>query len=265
MYATIGGGAGNVVSMLEGTIGGGNNNRLGGALPAATSGSFINFGQLNTIGGGGGNFIASSALGSTIAGGAYNFILDGENSTIGGGLRNTNTGSYAAIPGGDLNFAAGRSYAAGHRARAVNSGTFVWADAQNADFSSTAANQYLIRASGGVGINTNNPGATLDVNGSLRVGFGTTIFRNLQGGAAQMTSSPSTAKTNFTFQFPKAFGAVPTVIVTARNEPAQSNAEDTFAVSVRRVTTTNCTVNVVRVDTAAGWGQFLMFDWVAWE
>ena len=153
----------------------------------------------------------------------------------------------------------------GYRAKANHDGTFVWADTQGADFPSTATGQFLLRAAGGVGINTNNPAATLDVNGSLRVGFGTTIFRNLQGGMAQMTSSSLTAKTNFTFQFPKAFGALPVVIVTARNEPAQANADDTFAVSVRRVTPTNCTVNIVRVDTAAGWGQLLMFDWMAWE
>ena len=58
---------------------------------------------------------------------------------------------------------------------------------------------------------------------------------------------------------------MPKITVTARNEPAQFNADDTFAVSVRRVTTTNCTVNIVRVDAVAGWGQLLMFNWMAWE
>jgi hypothetical protein len=130
------------------------------------------------------------------------------------------------------------------------------------DFASSGANQFLIRASGGVGINTSNPGATLDVNGSLRVGNGATVFNNLQGGLAQMTTDSATVKTNFTFTFPKAFGAVPNVVVSARSAV---DVDDTFAVTVRRVTTTTCTVNVVRVDTAAGWGQRVQVNWLAWE
>jgi len=44
----------------------------------------------------------------------------------------------------------------------------VWADSQSADFISSANNQFLIRAGGGVGINTNNPnGAALNANGVI--------------------------------------------------------------------------------------------------
>ena len=35
------------------------------------------------------------------------------------------------------------------RARATNDGVFAWADSQDADFASSAANQFLVRASGG--------------------------------------------------------------------------------------------------------------------
>ena len=48
-------------------------------------------------------------------------------------------------------------FAAGFRAKALHAGTFVWADATWEDFASTGDNQFLIRASGGVGIGTNNP------------------------------------------------------------------------------------------------------------
>jgi hypothetical protein len=64
------------------------------------------------------------------------------------------------------NTAADYAFAAGRRAKAVNTGAFVWADSQNADFSSTAANQFLVRAAGGVGINTTNPVVPLTVEGS---------------------------------------------------------------------------------------------------
>ena len=43
------------------------------------------------------------------------------------------------------------------------SGTFVWADADLFGFSSTAPNQFLIRASGGVGIGLNNPETPLHI------------------------------------------------------------------------------------------------------
>ena len=57
------------------------------------------------------------------------------------------------------------STAMGNRAQATNDNTFVWADSQDADFTSTGTNQFLIRASGGVGINTDSPQFALHVNG----------------------------------------------------------------------------------------------------
>jgi len=234
---------------------------------------------LQTIGGGAANFIGSGAMGALIAGGINNWIYGGGlHSTIsggrtnvvtnafyaviGGGYNNLAIGDYATIPGGVLNTAGSRSFAAGSRAKATNQGTFVWADSQNGDFGSTSNNQFLVRAAGGVGINTTNPAATLDVNGSVRVGSAGTALANLQAGLAQMATDSATVKTNFTFTFPKAFSSVPNVLVSARSA---SDVDDTFAVTVRRVTTTTCTVNVVRTDVAAGWGQHVQVTWMAWE
>ncbi|MBK8192237.1 MAG: hypothetical protein IPK76_03080 [Lewinellaceae bacterium] len=71
------------------------------------------------------------------------------------------------VPGGWVNRAYGDySFAAGRRATANHHGTFVWADNTNANFSSTAEKQFLIRAGNGVGINKNNPATALDVNGT---------------------------------------------------------------------------------------------------
>jgi len=48
-----------------------------------------------------------------------------------------------------------------------DAGTFAWADAQGPEFVSSGANQFLVRAAGGVGINTNAPFANkLTVQGS---------------------------------------------------------------------------------------------------
>jgi hypothetical protein len=65
------------------------------------------------------------------------------------------------------------SFAAGCFANARHPGTFVWADTEDSfcsggpEFASTGANQFLIRASGGVGIGTNRPNQLLAVGDSF--------------------------------------------------------------------------------------------------
>jgi hypothetical protein len=147
-------------------------------------------GHPNVIGGGPSNSINSSCWSSFIGGGTSNEItsliynagiLTGsgnlidrlaswypDHSVIGGGINNTNAGFAAVVPGGKQNLAYGQfSLAAGHRAKAVGDGSFVWADYQSADFASTTNNQFLIRASGGVGIGTNTPRSALHVHGTI--------------------------------------------------------------------------------------------------
>jgi hypothetical protein len=46
-----------------------------------------------------------------------------------------------------------------------DSGTFVWASGPGGDFVSTGIYQFLVRAVGGIGFNTNNPGTAFDVVG----------------------------------------------------------------------------------------------------
>jgi hypothetical protein len=57
------------------------------------------------------------------------------------------------------------SFAAGRNAHAIHHGAFVWADSTGGSLSSTATNQFLIRASGGVSVFSNaaaTAGAKLD-------------------------------------------------------------------------------------------------------
>jgi hypothetical protein len=55
------------------------------------------------------------------------------------------------VAGGGGNVAQGlRSFAAGHRAKALHNGTFVWGDSTGADVVSAANDQFVIRACGGV-------------------------------------------------------------------------------------------------------------------
>jgi hypothetical protein len=190
----------NRVTDAYGTVGGGYGNRAGDDAGTTTDSSFATVGggysnaasdSSSTVGGGQRN--VASGPWSTVGGG-YENAASGFRSTVGGGSANVASGSTSAISGGFLNCAGGRySWAGGTRAKvrpATNpggadacsgltypgghgdEGTFVWADSQIADFVSTGSNQFLVRAQGGVAINTNTPatGAALTVNGATSLG-----------------------------------------------------------------------------------------------
>lgn len=158
-YSTIGGGAANSIIAVQSTIGGGVNNT-------------ITIDGFNSTIAGGNNNTASGFI-STVAGGAGNTAA-ATYSTVGGGTANIASGQYSVVPGGIFNASGGDySFAAGRQAKVRtpaqsndsdgDEGTFAWADSTPADFVSTGPNQFLIRASGGVGINTNSPLAPLHI------------------------------------------------------------------------------------------------------
>jgi hypothetical protein len=160
------------------TIGGGSNQVVqAGAMGSTIAGGWVNKVEANarsaTIGGGFDNIIGSDAGVTTISGGGDNWIgAYATGATIGGGGRNTvlDGASYSTVPGGLDNQAGGHySFAAGRRAKARHQGSFVWADSQYLDFASTADNQFLIRASGGVGIGGAPQDALLDIEGNARL------------------------------------------------------------------------------------------------
>ena len=133
----------------------GDHSTVGGGSDCVASGLY------GAVGGGEGN--VADNIHSAVGGGEYNSAT-GVGSAIGGGSMNQASGRCASVTGGLYNTAGGDySFAAGRRAKANHPGTFVWADSTNADFASTGENQFLIRASGGVGIGTTSPGAQLDV------------------------------------------------------------------------------------------------------
>lgn len=150
-YAAVGGGSKNVASALYSVVGGGFTNTAGGAW--ATVGG----GQINTVAAmyatvcGGSSNLASGSY-SIVAGGGGN-VASGFDAFVGGGIANVASGVDSAIPGGDQNHAAGDySFAAGRRARisADHDGAFLFADGNNFNFASWAANEFGVRATGGV-------------------------------------------------------------------------------------------------------------------
>jgi hypothetical protein len=139
-----------------------------------------------TVAGGFSNLILNAAYSSTIGGGEYNSVDGGSWGTVAGGVSNsvtadygvvsggwdgTASGQFASVPGGAGNVAAGDySMAAGRRAKANHIGAFVWGDSAFADFASTGADQFLIRAAGGVGVGVTAPATPLHVDGGTDVG-----------------------------------------------------------------------------------------------
>jgi hypothetical protein len=146
--ATVGGGVGNVASWIYSTVGGGSGNTATQEYATVAGGGGNDApGQYSAVGGGVSN--TASGNSSTVAGGQSNSATT-FNATVGGGFQNAATGHSATIPGGLDNSATSTyAFAAGQRAKALHSGSFVWGDSSNFDFSSTAANQVSFRAVGG--------------------------------------------------------------------------------------------------------------------
>jgi hypothetical protein len=156
--ATIGGGLGNFIDQLSsgstiaggdnnvvegagqqffcGTVGGGQSNQVSGAFSTIPGGTCnkINLGSpYSAIGGGDYNSVANSATNATIAGGQSNYVF----------------APYGMIPGGANNTAGNFAFAAGQLAQANSRNAFVWGDG-SAVTTSTAVDQFVVRASGGV-------------------------------------------------------------------------------------------------------------------
>jgi len=158
-YATVGGGVGNAAGSYGATVGGGSGNAAGN--------------NYATVAGGGSN--TASGRSAMIAGGQSNTAAS-TYATIGGGLSNVVTATFGTIPGGFQNFVGG-SYglAAGQQARVEHDGAFVWSDSSSIPFASTGPDQFLIDASGGVGIGTDSPTHMLTVAGDAAIRSGAAI------------------------------------------------------------------------------------------
>ena len=210
-FGVIGGGSGNIINSsgplafnLGGTIGGGLTNRILGGSSDTISGGINNtidvLGGASAVGGGNQNSVKANTSVSSIAGGFHNQVGTGvgfiTGGAIGGGTSNTVGASYATVPGGVENEANAQfSLAAGRRAKAEHSGSFVWADSTNADFSSTAANQFAVRANNGVMIQSSTTALDLRGGGGIRVagaGLNTSTPIFTHRGNAFNTTGPET-------------------------------------------------------------------------
>jgi hypothetical protein len=202
-HATVGGGTGNLARSAQSTVSGGNNNRVETSPQASVAG-----GSANSV---------TNSLAGFIGGGEQNRMLDAADSVIGGGLNNVagtpysailggegnqteGIGGYATVLGGSYNMASGtHSVAAGHRARATHSGSFVWNAWPGDVFPSKQDGEFAARAYGGFRFVTDGPDVgtgdiTLDAgNAAVRI-FGKSANFNF-GSAFNVTAG---AGVNFT-------------------------------------------------------------------
>jgi hypothetical protein len=165
-YATVAGGFANYSNAFSASIFGGQTNTVGTIPPStevADNGTIV-----------GGQFNIVSQQDATIVGGRGN-RSSGFFSVVVGGSGNTASGINAVAIGGSKNNAAGdASFAGGTRAFTKASavattghqGAFVWADTTNADFFSTANNEFAVRASGGYRLISGAGGCTLPAGGA---------------------------------------------------------------------------------------------------
>jgi hypothetical protein len=139
--STVAGGESNNVWDTGGTIGGGSSNSAGDAAGGLVDNTFATVagGQSNTATGGHGSIAGGrnnqvTDQYGTVAGGRNNRAGDSAGTTsdrsyatVGGGYDNVASGLYATVPGGDGNVASGwGSFAAGRRASATHTNSFVW-------------------------------------------------------------------------------------------------------------------------------------------
>ncbi len=152
MGAVIGGGgysgSPNRVGNLFATVVGGARNTASGQFSTAMGYDAVASGDL------------SIAMGvSTTASGTNSIAM---------GYFTSAYGAYSTAMGYGSTAAADYSTAMGNNSKAYSTGSFVWADAQAADFASTGNNEFCVRASGGV-----------QLSGDTRMFFGSTLGQKI--------------------------------------------------------------------------------------
>jgi hypothetical protein len=195
--------------------------------------------------------------------GNFSFIGGGDDNLINAGAQ------FATIPGGlsnEIGVNGSFSFAAGRRAVANHTGSFVWADSTNADFSSTQADQFRIRAENGLSL-ANDAGP----NKVVPIG---TLFRDNTVVAWGRITSAGVLETNFNVasvtrvsagryevllnsSLQSGFTLMPAV--TAEVDPDGSNVVPTGAANAR-IAVTNQVAAGIRFEIYIYNGSFNLVD-----
>ncbi len=190
--SAIAGGSENTASGSGAFIGGGSQNIASGNYSVATGGLTNESSVIySSIGGGNLNFSAGDA--STIGGGYFNDATNLD-AVVGGGSENIASGVAATIPGGSQNTAAGDlSFASGFGATVdpLHDGATLFADSRQFFFFSASANEFAVRATGGVRLVTGINAASNGVpNAGVKLNPGSGTWLSLSDRNAKENISP---------------------------------------------------------------------------
>jgi hypothetical protein len=154
--SAIGAGTRNLITDNDSFIGAGDTNTITAQF------SVIGGGHLNTVTGQYGVIVGGSENAVTDD---YSSVLGGESNTVGGvssavlgGQNNFVSGDYSMAFGQNSSATVNYSVAMGRRAKADHTGSFVFADGNDADINSQANNSYTARFTGGFYLFTDNGG-----------------------------------------------------------------------------------------------------------
>ena len=187
------------------TVGGGQNNSATGSY-ATVGGGYQNSAREWSATVGGGQDNQATGLWATVAGGQDNHAntmvmgasqVRQHHATVGGGKENHAEGAYATVPGGQKNRADGsHSFAAGFRANitSLHGGSFLFADAsRNIPFPSANANEFAVRAAGGVRFVTGTD-ATGNLTAGVKLDRGSSSWASLSDRDAKANVAPVNAR-----------------------------------------------------------------------
>ncbi|MCL4789493.1 MAG: tail fiber domain-containing protein [Verrucomicrobia bacterium] len=183
-------GAGARVESLAGGTAIGENSLVSGNEAAALGNGTLALGDYSLAAGyrSEASGLHATAIGTVAkAGGNYSVSLG--NNTVAGGRSATALGELSEALGD-------RSLAAGMQARAEHAGSFVWADAQGTPFFSTTNNQFSVRASGGVRLETSGAGLAVDGQQVLTTPGGGQAFELSVGGQRALRLEPTSGTPN---------------------------------------------------------------------
>jgi hypothetical protein len=249
---------GNVVEEDNSVALGGTQNSVGAGSSASLGGSLnsLSSGGRSVIVGGLENTVTNSD--NAIVGGESNTVTSDQGGVAVGGTRNTVSGQFAATVGGaDLVAAGNRSVAMGRRAKALHNGTFIFGDGTDADFSTTGANTFVIRAGGGVGIGTASPSEQLHVQGNTRV-TGSVLAGDLAVDSTTLTVDPLNNRVGIGTAAPE----VPLSVVGTNNIMARlsSNATNGTWLDLVNASTGGGTWSIISTGSgnSEGEGNFLL-------
>ena len=132
--------------------------------------------------------------------------------------------------------------------------------------SSFVSTDRVFTVGNGTGASTRSDAFIVLKNGEVKIGNNGTFFTNVQEGQFSAGTQSGNNKKAVTLTFSNAFSNAANVRVQLTPKLGNGNS-DTFILSVRNITTTQCTIEIFRADAVAGtgWGQSFDIQWLAWE